>query len=149
MSISTTVKNDLIKHIQDNCPSVQQIYGHEELDPQGWPSVFVVPTSLDGEFVDTSHNSRIYAFRVTAVFPVAQDMPGMPAGGNRLEFAEQSIATVVDEIINAVDTNFELGGTPVLYVNAADAEWGEAAIDVGIVKAVQITLRIYTEYAVQ
>lgn len=149
MSISTTIKEQLISYIQDNCPSVKQTYGHEEMNPAGWPAVFITATSVDGEFVDNANNSRIYAFRVTVVFPISKDLPGLPAGTNRLEYAEQTIATVVDEIINAVDTNFELGGTPVLYVDAADAEWGEASIDVGIVKAVQITLRIYTEYRVQ
>lgn len=148
MSISTTVKNQLMDVIQ-NCPSVKKTYGHEELNPSGWPSVFVTATSMQGEFVDTAHNSRFYSFRVTIVFPLSQDMPGMPAGGNRLEYAEQTIATVVDEIVNAVDTEFELEGTPVLYVEAADADWGEAAIEVGIVKAVQITLRIYTEFQIQ
>lgn len=148
MSISTTVKNQLMDIIQAR-PSVKVTYGHEEMNPSGWPAVFVTATSVQGEFVDTAHNSRIYSFRVTVVFPISQDMPGLPAGTNRLEYAEQTIATVVDEIINAVDTEFELEGTPVLYVEAADADWGEAAIDVGIVKAVQIVLKIYTEFQVQ
>lgn len=148
MSVSTTLKNQLMDFIQA-CPSVQKVYGHEETNPEGWPSVYVVPTSLEGEFVSNVENSRVYAFRVTAVFPISQDMPGLPAGTNRLEFAEQTIATVVDEIINAVDTDFELEGSPVLYVDAADAEWGEASIEIGIVKAVQITLKVYTEYRVQ
>jgi hypothetical protein len=149
MSISTAVKNQLIHTIQTNCPSVQYVYGHEETNPTGWPTVCVVTTSVNGEFVDTSHNSRVYAFRITAMFPFNQDMPGLPAGTNRDEYAEQTLATVVDEIINAVDTNFMLEATPVLYLEAADAEWGEAAIESGIVKACAITLRIYTEYQVQ
>lgn len=148
MSISITVKNQLMDVIQAQ-ESVKVTYGHEEMNPSGFPAVFVDLTGVQGEFVDTANNSRIYAYRVMAVFPIGQDMPGLPAGTNRLEFAEQTIATVVDEIINAVDTEFELEGTPVLYVEAADADWGEAAIDIGMVKAVQITLRIYTEFRVQ
>lgn len=148
MSISTTVKNQLIDIIE-NLDSVKVTYGHEEMNPSGWPAVFIEATGMTGEFVSTSTNSRVYAFRVTIVFPLSQEMPELPAGTNRLEYAEQTIAVVVDEIINAVDTDFELEGTPVLYVEAADAEWGEAAIEVGIVKAVQITLRIYTEFQVQ
>lgn len=149
MSISTTIKNDLIKHIQDNCPSVQQIYGHIELNPSGWPCVFVKAYNLAGEFVDTANNSRIYSFRAIIAFPLGQDMPGLPANTNREEFAEQSIAVVLDEIINAIDTNFELGGTPVLYVEAADADWGQADMDAGQALAIEITLRIYTEFRVQ
>lgn len=148
MSISTTVKKQLIDIIQV-LPSVKVTYGHQEMNPSGWPAVFVEATSMQGEFVSTSTNSRVYSFRVIIVFPLGQDMPGLPSGTNRLEYAEQTIATVLDEIINAVDTEFELEGTPVLYVEAADADWGEAAIDVGIVKAVQATLKIYTEFQVQ
>lgn len=148
MSVSTTVKNQLMDLIQAR-PSVKVTYGHQEMNPSGWPAVFVEATGLDGEFVSTSTNSRIYSFRITILFPMSQDMPGLPAGTNRLEYAEETIATVLDEIINASDTEFELEGTPVLYMEAADAEWGEAAIDVGIVKAVQVTIRIYTEFQVQ
>lgn len=148
MSVSTAVKQ-AVMDIISALPSVKQTYGHEEFDPQGWPAVFVTASNMDGEFVDTSHNSRFYSYRITIVFPISQDMPGLPAGTNRLEYAEQTIATVLDEIINAVDTDFELSGSPALYMEAADAEWGEASIEIGIVKAVQVTLRIYTEYAVQ
>lgn len=147
MSVSTTVKQQLLDLIQA-LDSVKVTYGHQQLNPSGWPAVFVEATGMDGEFVSTSTNSRIYSFRITILFPQGQDMPGLPAGTNRLEYAEQTIATVLDEIINASDTEFELEGTPVLYMEAADAEWGEAAIDVGIVKAVQVTLRIYTEFEV-
>jgi len=148
MSISTTVKDQLMDFIQSQ-PSVKVTYGHEEMNPSGWPAVFVLATGMEGNFVDTAHNSRVYSFRVTVLFPTSQNMPQLPAGTNRLEFAEQTIATVVDEIINTIDTEFVLEGTPVLYVNAADAQWGEAALDVGVVKAVQITLNIYTEFRVQ
>jgi hypothetical protein len=148
MSVSTTVKNQLMDLIQA-LDSVKVTYGHQEMNPSGWPAVFVEATGMQGEFVSTSTNSRVYSYRIIIVFPLGQDMPGLPAGTNRLEYAEQTIATVLDEIINASDTEFELEGTPVLYMEAADADWGEAAIDVGIVKAVQVTLRIYTEFQVQ
>ena len=148
MSVSTTVKKQLMDYIQA-CPSVKATYGHQEMNPRGWPAVFIEATGMDGEFVDTANNSRIYAFRVIIVFPLSQDMPGLPSGTNRLEYAEQTIATVLDEIINTLDTHFQGEGSPVLYFEAADAEWGEAAIDVGVVKAVQVTIRIYTEFQVQ
>lgn len=148
MSISNDCKQALIALIQ-NLDSVKETYGHQELNPQGWPAVFVVPTGMTGDFVDTAHDSRVYAFRITIIFPISQNLPGLPKGTNRLEYAEETIATVLDEIINAVDTDFELSGSPALYMEAADADWGEASIESGAVKAVQVTLRIYTEYQVQ
>lgn len=149
MSISTTLKNQVMDYIQA-CDSVKVTYGHQELNPSGWPAVFVEATGMDGEFVDTANNKRIYAFRVTILFPISQEMPGLPAGTNRLEYAEQTIATVLDEIINTLDTNFVGEGSPVLYFEAAsNIQWGEAEIESGMVKAVEATLRIYTEFRVQ
>lgn len=148
MSISTTVKNQLMDFIR-GLAAVQQVYGHEELNPQGFPAVFVTAGNMDGEFIDNAHNSRIYAFNIMCVFPIGQDMRGVPTGTNREEFAEETIATVLDEIINAMDTNFVLEGTPVLYSNAADIVWGNANLENGICKAANISLRIYTEYQVR
>jgi hypothetical protein len=147
MSISTAVKNQLMDFIQ-NLESVQKTYGHEELNPGGFPAVFVTPGDMLGEFVANNANSRIYAFKVMCVFPTGQDFI-KDGSVNRLEYAEETIATVLDEIINAVDTNFVLEGTPVLYANAADIQWGDAALENGVCKAAQITLRIYTEYEVR
>ncbi len=132
---------DFIKGLE----SVQECYGHEELNPKGWPSVFVVPSDLVGQFVSNVENSRTYGFRITCVFPIGQDFI-KDGSVNRLEYAEETIATVLDEIINAVDTNFVLEGTPVLFINAADMQWGTANLESGTCKAAQITLKIYTEY---
>lgn len=147
MSISTTVKNQLINFIE-NLPSVDKVYGHEELNPTGYPAVFVISGSMEGEFVSNKSNSRVYAFDITCVFPTGQDFSNDP-DVNREEFAEETIATVLDEIINNVDTNFQLEGSPVLYANAADILWGSANLENGISKAAQISLRIYTEYDVR
>jgi len=148
MSISTTVKNQVIDFIQQQ-ESVQQTYGHVEMNPTGFPAVFVLPDNMEGEFVDNAHNSRIYAFQITCVFPLGQNMPGLPAGTNRDEYAEETIDTVLDEIINSLDTNFVLEGIPVLYSNAANIKWGNMDLENGDNKAAQISIRIYTEYQVR
>jgi hypothetical protein len=147
MSISTAIKLQIMKRVQ-NLPSVQETYGHHEMNPKGWPAVFVSMGDMNGEFISNAENARLYGFRCTVVFPITQNFPGVPSGTNRLEYAEQLIAQVVDEIINAIDTNFELDGNPVLFVGAADATWGEASMEIGIVKAVEVTLTVRTDYVV-
>jgi hypothetical protein len=147
MSISTTVKNQLMDFIK-NLESVQETYGHEEMNPVGWPAVFITPDNMEGEFVANNANSRVYAFKIMCVFPIGQDFI-KKKNINRLEYAEETIATVLDEIINSVDTNFQLEGTPVLFANAANIQWGEANLENGVCKAAQISLRIYTEYDVR
>lgn len=144
MSVSTTIKTQIMDKIQ-SCASVQQVYGHEELNPTGWPAVMVTAGDMQGEFVSNAQNSRVYAFNVLILFPIGQDMPGLPTGTNRMEYAEQTVATVVDEIIDAVDTSIVLEGTPVLYVNAADVSWAYTSYEGGEARSASLSLRVYTE----
>lgn len=147
MSASVTIKNQIIAKIQ-TIESVQTVYPAEFINPTGWPAVFVVLTDMEGEFTSTAENSRVYAYRVTIGFPIGQDF--VPSSEkNRLDYAEQTVATVVDEIINVIDTDFELDGTPVLYTEAADVSWGIIEYEGGIAKAAQVTIRVYTEKVVQ
>lgn len=148
MSVSVTIKNQIKSKVQ-SCASVDKVYGFEQLNPTGWPAVMITSGDMQGEFSSNAENSRIYAYRLLILFPIGQDMPGNPAGTNRLEYAENVIATVIDEIINAIDTNFQLDGTPVLFVNASDAVWGYASAEFGEARSAEITLNVYTELAVK
>lgn len=146
MSVSTTIKQQVIAKVQ-SCESVQTVYGHEELNPKGWPAVMITAGDLDGEFSSNAENSRIYSYRVLVLFPTGQDFP-QNVNANRLEYAEQVVATVVDEIVEAVDTDFELDGSPVLFVNAADCSWAYTEYEGGEARSAEISLRVYTEKAV-
>lgn len=145
MSVSTDIKNHIKANIQA-CPSVQTVYGHEELNPSGFPAVMVTAGDMDGEFSSNAENSRVYAFRVLILFPVGQDYP-INNSMNRMEYAEQVIATVIDEIINKSDQDFELDGSDatVLYVNAADVTWSYVGYEGGEARSAELSLRVYTE----
>lgn len=146
VSVSVTIKNQIKAKIQ-SCPSVQVVYGYEEVNPSGWPAVMLTPQNVNGEFSSNTENSRAYAYKVLILFTLGQDMEE-PKTMDRLEYAENVIATVIDEIINAVDNDFELDGTPVLYVNAADAQWGYTAAEFGEARSAEITLNVYTEVTI-
>lgn len=146
MSVSTTIKNQLISKIQ-SCASVQVVYGYEEINPDGFPAVFIKAADMEGEFSSTAEDSRVYGYTALILFPIGQDF-SPPNNINRLQYAEETVATVVDEIINAIDTDFELDGSPVLYTNAADVLWGEYTYEGGVAKAAQVTLKVYTEKVV-
>lgn len=66
----------------------------------------------------------------------------------RLDYAERTIAQVIDDVINAVDTDYTLDGLPVLFVNAADVEWGYIDYEGGVARAANVILRVYTEVTV-
>lgn len=147
MSASVTIKNQLKAKIQ-SCPSVQQTYGYEEINPSGWPAVMITPGDMQGEFSSSAENSRVYSYRTLILFTLGQDMES-PKTLNRLEYAENTVATVIDEIINAVDDNYVLDGTPVLYVNAANVQWGYYPMEGGEARGAEITLNVYTEVTVR
>lgn len=148
MSVSTDIKNHIKANIQA-CPSVQVVYGHEELNPTGWPAVMVTAGDMDGEFSTNAENSRTYAFRILILFPIGQDYP-IPPQNNRMEYAEQVVATVIDEIVNISDTDYELDGSnhTVLYVNAADVVWHYTLYEGGEARSAELSLRVYTEVTV-
>lgn len=149
-SVMTELKNQIITKIEalDN---VQKVYPAENMNPTGWPSVFVTISDMEGEFSSTAENSRVYSYECLVLFPEGQDF--VPDDEqDRDDYAEQVVGGVVDSIINAIDTDFELDSLPtdtnVLFVNAADCLWGKYETEVGICKAAQVTLRIYTETTV-
>jgi len=107
----------------------------------------LTPADMTGEFSSTSENSRVYGFKALILFTLGQDMES-PKTLNRLEYAENVIATVIDEIINAIDYNIELEGSPTLFVNAADVNWSYTAGEFGEARSAEITLKIYTEITV-
>jgi hypothetical protein len=148
MSVSTDIKNHIKANVEA-CASVQAVYGHEELNPSGFPAVMITAGDMDGEFSSNAENSRVYAFRLLILFPVGQDYP-IPPQTNRMEYAEQVIATVIDEIVNISDTDYELDGSgpTVLYVNAADVVWSYVSYEGGEARAAELSLRVYTEKTV-
>lgn len=144
------IKKEIIRKIQ-SLASVQKVYPAEKINPKGWPAVFVTTSGAEGEFSSNAENSRVYEYAVLVLFPEGQDfVPSSEA--DRLDYAENVVGEVVDEIINAVDTDFELDGKPtdttVLFVNAADFTMGKYDYEGGIAKAGLITLRVYTEVTV-
>lgn len=146
-AVANQIKDQIIDKI-DALDSVQRVYPSEKVNPTGYPCVFVKSADLDGEFSSNAENARIYGYYCTVAFPTGQDF--VPESEReRLDYAERVINAVLDDIINAVDTDYELDGSPVLFVNAADAIWGAIDIETGSAEALQVTLRVYTEKVVR
>lgn len=153
MSVSTDVKNLLIAKI-NNLTTTQAVYGYEELNPDGWPAVWITTSDLQGTFATTTENRRVYGYRVMCLWPLGEDF--IKDGSiQREEYAENTLADVVDQIINLVDDQsfitqlnaiYSAGDTTVLFVEAADAQWGNVTTEKGKCKGVQLTLMIHTDY---
>ena len=149
-SAMSEIKKQIISKIEV-LESVQKVYPAEVPNPKGWPAVFVTAADLEGEFSSNAENSRVYAYNVLVMFSEGQNFVAN-SEYERLDYSEKVVGEVVDEIINAIDTDFELDSLPndttVLFVNAADCLWGRYQYEGGVAKAAQITLRVYTEVTV-
>lgn len=146
MSVSIQIKEQLMSKIED-LSTVEVVYPALKLNPNGFPAVFVTTNSEEGEFSSNAENSRIYTYNATVMFPIGQDF--VPdSERERLDYAERTVAQVIDDIINSIDEDFELDGSPVLFVNAADVEWGYVDFEGGVARAANVILRVYTEVTV-
>ncbi len=148
-SVSTRIKQQLKAKIAA-LDAVQKVYGYEEATPSGWPAVFVTPSDLAGDFSSNAENSRVYGYQLLILFPIGDDFVD-DAEANRMEYAEGVVASVIDEIVNSMDTDFVLANADptVLYMDAADCSWGTYEYEGGVAKAAQITLKVYTELTIQ
>lgn len=145
-AVSIQIKDQLIAKIAP-LDTVEIVYPAVNLNPEGWPAAFITAQREEGEFSSTAENSRVYEYNCTVLFPIGQDF--VPdALRDRLDYAEIVIAEALDQIINAVDTDYELEGNPVLFVHAADIEWGYADYEGGVARAANCALRVYTEIVV-
>jgi len=104
MSITTELRKQLINRI-NALSSVQSVYGYEELNPSGWPAVWVVPSDIDGIFATTAENQRTFSYSVSCLFPIGEDFI-KDNSIQRVEYADDTLATVVDQIIDDLDDNF-------------------------------------------
>lgn len=150
MSVSISLKNQIIDKIE-SLSSIQKVYPAPKLNPAGYPAVFVTTNSEEGEFSSTAENSRVYTYNCSIIFPIGQNF--VPdSERERLDYAEQLIATCVEDIINGIDRDFELDSLPtgvtVLFTHAADVEWGYVDIEGGVARAANVILRVYTEVVV-
>lgn len=145
-AISIQIKDQIISKIND-LSTVEVVYPVENINPSGWPCVFVTLRREEGEFSSTAENSRVYEYNCIIMFPIGQDfIPESQRG--RLDYADIVISECADQIMNTIDTDFELDGLPVLFSHATDTEWGYADYEGGIARFANQTLSIYTEIVV-
>lgn len=146
LPVSIEIKDQIISRIQ-NLESVQKVYPSAVINNDGWPAVSVTPNSEEGEFSSNSENSRVYTYNCIVLFPIGQDF--VPESErNRMDYAERVIAQVIEQIINIIDTDFEMDRGSVLFVNAGDVEWHYYDFEGGIARAASVVLRVYTEITV-
>ena len=146
MSVSIQIKEQIIDKIEA-LDTIEVVYPAVKLNPRGFPCVYVTANTEEGEFSSNAENSRVYTYNCSILVPIGNDLV-REAEAERMDYAERTIAGVIEQIINSIDTDYTLDGNPVLYVNAADVEWGYIDYEGGVARAANVILRVYTEVTV-
>ena len=146
-SLNKRIKHQLITKISAR-PSVAKCYGYEKLPITEYPAVFVKYGSMDGEFATTAENRRIYGYSVKIIVPTGKTLAEVT--DDRLQWAEEAVGQVVEEIMNAIDTDFELGqfNADVLYVRAIDVLYTDYSYEGGFASGAELTIQVVTDYTV-
>jgi len=150
MSLGTSVEGRIKQQIINKIsalPSVAKVYGWDKLPIDQFPVVFVKATGMTGQFWTSAENMRVYSYRCLVLWPIGQNLKGQT--DDRLQVAQENVGQVVDEIINAVDSDYELGDyAAVLFVDAADSVYGDYQFEGGQAYGAEITLKIHSQYLV-
>lgn len=149
MSVTSTLKDWLKGKIQ-GVSGVQEVFSYMPSRFNGYPSVAIVLPEIQGEFASTSTNERVYVYRIIIFMPLGKDLE-TPKTMPREQYAENVISEVVEGIINAIDTDFDLTAVTqsdnivAKYANASDMRPFETVVDNGEHLAAELTISIYTE----
>lgn len=146
-SVVVSIKQQLITKISA-CEAVHKVYGFENLEPDGFPVVFITPVRMDGEFISTAENRRVYQYRAMVAVNIGQSLKGMTE--NAMDSVEETISQVLDQIINSVDKDYDLSdyNAQVLFVQAADVEYGYVDFESGYARTGTVMLAVETDFNV-
>jgi len=151
MTLGTSLNRTLREQIRnkiDELDSVHKVYTYPKLPFEGDPTVLVLQGDMEGEFWSTAENRRIYGFRIITLFNVGQSLQNID--DDRMQYAHEAIGQVVEEIINALDSDYELGqfSSQVLYLDALDVVFSEVEYEGGYAHSAELTVRVHTDYSV-
>ena len=146
-SLARTIKEQIRDKI-DALTSVAEVFTFIKMPFNKWPVVFITYGTMEGEFWSTSENQRVYSFRTYILVPIGKTPNDVT--DDRMQFAEEAVGQVVEEIIDALDSDYELGqyNANVNFVRALDVSYGETDYEGGYAKSAELTIEVHTLYSV-
>lgn len=146
-SLNRSIKEELMNRI-GACASVAKVYGFDKFPIEQYPMVIVKYGSMEGQFANVAENRRTYSYQTKILIPMGKDLNDV--ADDRLQWVEEALGQVVEEIINTLDTNFELGqfNRNVLYTQALDVFYSEYEYEGGYAKGAELTIQVVTDYTV-
>lgn len=147
MGVSIDIKKEIINKLSA-LSDFNKVYSYEKLNPTGFPAVFVTSTGVDNEFFTNAENKRVYGYRVLILMQGGQGLVG-DAQDDVMDKAEQAVQDLTDRAIDAIDSDYTLGGyAEVIYVEAAVGDLGYIEFEGGWARSAEIILKVNSIYIV-
>lgn len=139
---------DIKKGIMTNIAAVSslnKVYDHERINPDGFPCAFVTFSGTDNEFYTTAENKRVYVYRILVLAQIGQDTSNTKI----VEQAEAQIEDITGDVLNTMDSDITLdNNTEVIFVEAAVGQPGYVNYEGGMARSGEITVRVHSIYLV-
>lgn len=144
MSAIKNIKLGIIRNLSA-ISSVNKVYGHEKINPDGFPAVFVTFAGTENEFFTDAENKRIYSYRILVLAQIGQDR----TNSDRVEAAEEVIEDVTGDILDTMDSDITLdNNVQVVFVEAAVGTPGYVEYEGGWARSADITIKVHSIYLV-
>lgn len=147
MGVIRSIKQELISKISA-LPEFNKVYGYERLNPGGFPAAFITFNGQENEFWTNAENKRVYIYRMLVLYQIG-NTPLNETNPEDMEVAEEAIQDLIEDAIDAVDSDYTLGdAVDVLYVDAAIGQPGYVEYEGGVARSAEVTLRVHSVFVV-
>ena len=144
MGVIQNIKKELITQIS-TISTINKVYSHEKLNPDGFPCAFITFAGSDNEFYTNAENKRIHSYRILALAQIGQDRDNTDA----VELAEQTIEEITGDVLDRLDSNITLGDyAQVIFMEAAIGTPSYYQYEAGWARGVEITVKVHSIYIV-
>lgn len=144
MSAIKNIKQGIITNLSA-ISSMNKVYDHEKVNPEGFPAAFVTFSGTENEFYTNAENKRIYVYRILVLAQIGQDTSSTA----RVEQAEQTIEDCVGDILDTFDSDITLdANSQVIFVEAAVGQPGYVDYEGGVARSGEVTIRVHSLYLV-
>lgn len=147
MGVIRSIKQELITKVSA-LPEFNKVYGYERLNPNGFPAAFITFAGQENEFFTNAENKRVYIYRMLILFQVG-NTPLSEVNPEEMEVAEEAIQDLVENAIDAVDSDYTLGlDVDVLFVDAVIGTPGYVEYEGGVARSAEVTFRVHSIFVV-
>jgi hypothetical protein len=108
------------------------VYQGNRTDIEGYPSALLIKSDSASDYETTRDNRRTYVYYVYILQEVES---------TGITEADQILAEVADQVMDAIDNDYTLGGTAIM-VRAVPSIWGNMQIGTGQAQFARLTVEV-------